>query len=589
VDTKILAIDDNRDNLATLKAVAQDVLPGCALLTALNGPDGIELARTEDPDVILLDIVMPGMDGFEVCRRLKADEGLRDIPVVFLTALKTDRESRIKALDAGAEAFLSKPLDEQELVAQVRAMARLKAASREKRLTNEHLAELVAERTWQLELELAERKRAEAALRESEEQFRAMFQVASIGMAQADVRTGHWLRVNDRMCQITGYSAEELLTLHVPEVTHPEDRARDWEAFQRVVRGEAPEYRLEKRYVRKDGTVVWVNVNMTVIRDAEGRPVRTIATIEDVAERKRVETQTRELLAEVDASRRVLLSVVEDEKRAETALSQLNAELEQRVLDRTAELSAANQELDSFAYAVSHDLRAPLRAMSGFSVAMLEDFGASLPDKARGYLDQIRKASQNMGQLIDGLLALSRSTRGELQRDRIDLSAMAERLCQELARTEPTRTVDWRVEPRLTAWGDARMIEVVMMNLLSNAWKYTAGCAAPSVRVHAERQGGRLMYCVTDNGAGFDMRHADRLFKPFQRLHRQDEFPGIGIGLATVQRVVHRHGGTLSATAAVGQGATFRFHLPYAAEGEGVPHESPMKFNHCVADIHDIR
>ena len=130
MDTKILAIDDNRDNLATLKAVAQDVLPGCALLTALNGPDGIELARTEDPDVILLDIVMPGMDGFEVCRRLKADEGLRDIPVVFLTALKTDRESRIKALDAGAEAFLSKPLDEQELVAQVRAMARLKAASR---------------------------------------------------------------------------------------------------------------------------------------------------------------------------------------------------------------------------------------------------------------------------------------------------------------------------------------------------------------------------------------------------------------------------------------------------------------------------
>jgi len=126
--------------------------------------------------------------------------------------------------------------------------------------------------------------------------------------------------------------------------------------------------------------------------------------------------------------------------------------------------------------------------------------------------------------------------------------------------------VQWSVEDGLTAWGDARMLDVILSNLLGNAWKYTAGCAAPSVRVYAEREGERVFCCVADNGAGFDMRHADRLFKPFQRLHRQDEFPGIGIGLATVQRVVHRHGGTLSATAAVGQGATFRFSLPSAAE-----------------------
>jgi len=165
VDTKILAIDDNRDNLTALKAIARDALPGCALMTALNGPQGIELARSGDPDMILLDIVMPGMDGFEVCRRLKADEGLRDIPVVFLTAIKTDRESRIKALDAGAEAFLSKPLDEQELVAQVRAMAKIKAANQFRRQEQERLADLVAGRTRELEQELVKRRRVEEKVR----------------------------------------------------------------------------------------------------------------------------------------------------------------------------------------------------------------------------------------------------------------------------------------------------------------------------------------------------------------------------------------------------------------------------------------
>jgi signal transduction histidine kinase len=219
---------------------------------------------------------------------------------------------------------------------------------------------------------------------------------------------------------------------------------------------------------------------------------------------------------------------------------------------------------------VSHDLRAPLRAMSGFSLAILEDDHDRLSEEARGQLEHIRKASQDMGQLIDGLLSLSRSTRGDLQRDRVDLSAMAERLCGQLDRAEPSRAVAWHVESGLTVWADARMLEAAMRNLLDNAWKYTARSASPSVRVYAERVGGQLQYCVADNGVGFDMRHADRLFTPFQRLHRQDEFPGIGIGLATVKRVVHRHGGTLSANAVVGHGATFRFHLPAPGPEAGV-------------------
>ena len=184
---KILAIDDNRDNLTTIQAVLGDVLPGCTLLTALNGPRGIALARAEDPDAILLDIVMPDMDGFEVCRRLKAEERLRDIPVIFLTALRTDRESRVNALEVGAEAFLSKPIDESELVAQLRAMAKLKAANRLRRLERDELAALVAERTRALETELAERKRTEEQKARLEGQLLHAQKMESVGLLAGGV------------------------------------------------------------------------------------------------------------------------------------------------------------------------------------------------------------------------------------------------------------------------------------------------------------------------------------------------------------------------------------------------------------------
>lgn len=249
-------------------------------------------------------------------------------------------------------------------------------------------------------------------------------------------------------------------------------------------------------------------------------------------------------------------------KRAACEIEGLNLELSHTV----SQLQGANQELEAFAYSVSHDLRAPLRAMGGFSEALMEDFGDTLEPEARDYLDEIVIGSRHMGQLIDGLLTLSRSTRGELHRDRVDLSAMTGRIRMELERSEPQRLLEWRVEPGLSAGGDARMIEAVMRNLLGNAWKYTAGTAEPIIRVYTELAGSGRFFCVADNGAGFDMSHAEKLFQPFQRLHRQDEFPGIGIGLATAQRIVHRHGGTIHATGAPHEGAVFRFSLPFGEE-----------------------
>jgi signal transduction histidine kinase len=249
-------------------------------------------------------------------------------------------------------------------------------------------------------------------------------------------------------------------------------------------------------------------------------------------------------------------------KRFAKEIEELNQELSQTV----SQLQGANQELEAFAYSVSHDLRAPLRAMSGFSEALIEDYGDKLEAEARDYLVEIVIGSRHMGQLIDGLLTLSRSTRGELRHDRVNLSVMAKRIRFELEKSEPLRQVEWQVEAGLCTGGDARMIEVVMRNLLDNAWKYTRGAAEPLIRIYAELEGSVRFYCVADNGAGFNMAHAEKLFQPFQRLHRQDEFPGIGIGLATAQRIVHRHGGTIHATGTPHKGALFSFSLAYGEE-----------------------
>jgi two-component system sensor histidine kinase/response regulator len=304
---KILAIDDNPDNLTTLNAIAGEALPACVVLTALGGVRGIELARAEDPDVILLDIVMPGMDGFEVCRRLKADAQTNAIPVVFVTALQASRESRVKALEVGAEAFLAKPIDEQELVAQIRAMAQLKAAHKLEQQEMDRLATLVAERTAELQQELAERKRAEAALRASEERNRSILRTALDGFWRVDLH-GHLLEVNDAYCAMSGYSEAELLGMSIADLEAGETPAETAAHMQRIVREGSG--RFESRQRRKDGSPFDVQVSVQYRPDDGGGFVVFVADITD-----RVAIQ-----AEANESRRALLSLLEDQARDEAAL-----------------------------------------------------------------------------------------------------------------------------------------------------------------------------------------------------------------------------------------------------------------------------
>jgi len=233
---------------------------------------------------------------------------------------------------------------------------------------------------------------------------------------------------------------------------------------------------------------------------------------------------------------------------------------------RTRQLEAANAELDAFCYSVSHDLRAPLRSMDGFSQALLEDYGETLDDQARDYLGRVRAGSQKMGQLIDDLLKLSRVTRGKLESQKIDLSALAQGIVANIRATAPERQASFNVASGLTAEGDARMLGIALQNLFENAWKFTAKHDHATIEFGVTSSDGQPAYFVRDDGAGFDMAYADKLFKPFQRLHSGAEFEGTGIGLATVERIVHRHGGTVWAESGVEQGTTVYFTLSTPGE-----------------------
>jgi len=223
------------------------------------------------------------------------------------------------------------------------------------------------------------------------------------------------------------------------------------------------------------------------------------------------------------------------------------------------ELVGLNQELESFSYSVSHDLRTPLRSMDGFSLALLEDYGDKLDEEARDSLQRIRSASQRMGRLIDELLGLARVTRAELNIEQVDLSAMAHEIAAGLVQAHPERQVDWQIEEGIQVQGDRELIGIAMQNLLDNAWKFTGKVANAVIRVATGQEGGARVCQVSDNGAGFDMAYASRLFGAFQRLHHESDFPGTGVGLAIVQRVMHRHGWKLWGRSEPGQGATFYF------------------------------
>jgi light-regulated signal transduction histidine kinase (bacteriophytochrome) len=291
-----------------------------------------------------------------------------------------------------------------------------------------------------------------------------------------------------------------------------------------------------------------------------------IEFVQQIANHLAVGLQQAELLAELRAE-------ITERQQAEQRTQALNQGLNQALI----ELKAVNQELEAFSYSVSHDLRAPLRSIDGFSQALLEDCLAQLDTTGQDYLRRIRSATQRMGQLIDDLLTLARVTRSDMHREAVNLSQIAETLCQHLQQGHPDRPVEFTIQPNLTVYGDSHLLQIVLDNLFNNAWKFTSRQIHPQISFGTTIPGtsvpgtsvpdttvpdsGSPVYFIRDNGVGFDMAFVNKLFKPFQRLHGMQEFPGNGVGLATVQRIIHRHGGQVWAEGALNQGSTFYFTL----------------------------
>ncbi|ANQ84850.1 sensor histidine kinase [Azoarcus olearius] len=380
--------------------------------------------------------------------------------------------------------------------------------------------------------DLTEQVATERALQESQQRYFEVVEAVNEVIFRTDTQ-GRLSFINGVWRNITGYRVEQSLGKPLVDFFHPDDRGGASEQLLAVASGRLPECHFELRLRTREGEIRWIEAACRPITDAAGSRLGIAGTLDDISSRK----------------------------VAELTLKNINQELEARVRMRTSELEASNRELEAFSYSVSHDLRAPLRAIDGFARILEEELEEKLDETARSHLDRIRKATQRMAHLIDALIELARLTRQSLHKETFDISELALQVVEELRAEEPEREVEVEITRGLIVTADRTLVRVLIENLLRNAWKFSSRQAVARIAFRAERERERRVFCVADNGAGFDMAFAANLFRPFHRLHNATEFSGTGIGLATVQRIIQRHGGVIWAQSKPGEGARFYFTL----------------------------
>ena len=374
--------------------------------------------------------------------------------------------------------------------------------------------------------DISERKRMEQAAHESEIIFRAIFNGAGVGMALTDTQ-GLLRQTNPALQEMLGYTGRELCAMTFEQITCPEDLPADLALYAELVAGTRESYQIEKRYRSKDGHVWWGRLTASVVRDRRGEPLYGIKLVEDI-------TAAKQAAAEID---------------------RLHQGLEQRA----TELAEANQELDSFSYSVSHDLRTPLASIDQLARMVLQHYAAQIPADVQRYLNLIDENALAMSRLIDDLLAFSRMSRQPLHKQAVATADLVRQVLANLASAEFNHPVELVVGDLPPCHADSALLTQVWVNLLSNAFKFTSKGAAARIEIGSSREENETVYFVKDNGAGFDMDQADRLFRVFQRLHAEEDYAGTGVGLAIVDRIVRRHGGRVWAEAKVDKGATFYF------------------------------
>ncbi|HEY4176439.1 MAG TPA: response regulator [Kofleriaceae bacterium] len=500
---RILVVDDSPTVREHMVKSLHDA--GYATISASDGVEGLQMAARERPNAIIVDGVMPNMDGATLIRRIRLDPALRATPCLMLTGSR-ETSDEVEALEAGADAFATKDADVQVVLARLSAMLRstddptagLESLHAPKRVllvdNDRELSGGVASILHDNGYDVAQTSASNDAI-----------ELVSVQRIDCILLDWHVSGAADVCAQIK--SAPTVRDTPVLAITDSADRT----------------------------------VTMAALAAGADDVVDRSAGLELLAARVRAQIRRRK---------------VEDERR-KARENVVRGELMDQLEQANARLTATNEELEAFSYSVSHDLRAPLRAIGSFTSAVLEDAGPVLDENSKEYLQRVVRAATSMGEMIEALLELSRVSRAAIVRESVDLTSATIGLLDELAQRDPHRVVTTTIQPGMKAQADRRLVRVVLDNLLGNAWKFTSQKPNAEITVGMETHEGLNTVFVRDNGAGFDAAQATNLFRPFKRLHTEKQFAGTGIGLATTRRIVERHGGKLWATSQPGEGATF--------------------------------